>query len=168
MKKLLVLLLVLLMCFTFVSCGDDSPATNEGDSSETTEEAAEEATEEPAAFEEIVLFDTDEATMKIVGFDPEDFWGFKLDVFLENKTDKTLMFSAEDVSVNGFMIDPLWATEVAGGKKENTDISWLSSELETNGIESVETIEMKVSVYDSDNWSDDYLIDEVYTINIPK
>ena len=44
MKKLLVILLALMMCMAFVSCGDDTPATSEGETSESTDTS--EATEE--------------------------------------------------------------------------------------------------------------------------
>ena len=139
MKKLLVIMLSLFMVLALVSCGGDDSASSDVSTDTETEEVA-----DTPQFEEIVLFDTDEATMKIVDYDPDDTWGFALKVYLENKTDKILMFAADDASVNGYMMDPFWASEVAGGKKENTEITWFTDDLESNGIESVEEIEMTI------------------------
>lgn len=167
MKKYLAMMLALIMCFAFTACGsDDSGSTDSGDSAEVEESA--EQTADDSAFEEIVLFDTDEATMKVTGYDPDSMWGFELKIYCENKTDKTLMFAVDDASVNGYMMDPAFATEVAAGKKENTEMTWYTDDLETNGIESVEDIEMKITVYDSDDWEAAYLIDDTYTVKIPQ
>ena len=106
--------------------------------------------------------------MKVTGYDPDSMWGFELKLYCENKTDKTLMFAVEDASVNGYMMDPGFATEVAAGKKENTEMTWFTDDLETNGVESVEDIEMKIHVYDSDDWEAAYLIEDTYTVKIPQ
>jgi hypothetical protein len=54
----------------------------------------------------------------------------------------------EDMSVNGFMMDPFFATNVYDGKKSIQEITLFSSELEENGIESIEEVELKFHVYD--------------------
>lgn len=113
---------------------------------------------------EIVLFDNENCTMIITGFDPENFWGYTLNVYLENKTDKNLMFSINEASVNGFMCDPFWADVVSGGKRSNTTISWMSEDFETNGITEVETLTLPITVYDADDWTSDYLIDDTFTV----
>ncbi|MBQ6582528.1 MAG: hypothetical protein IJH77_01735, partial [Mogibacterium sp.] len=99
---------------------------------------------------------------------PESMWGFDLSIFVENKTDKTIMFAVEDASVNGYMLDPFFATEVSPGKKENTEISWLKDDLEKNGIETVEEIELQIRAYDVEDWEADALIDDTFTIKIPQ
>lgn len=178
MKKLLVVMLCMLMVWSFAACGGNDASTNNNDSSQTATEANndenvnettdDEASDNSSQFEEITLFDTDAATMKVVGYEYDDTWGFTLKVFLENKTDKTLTFSVDEVSVNGYMIDPFWADEVAGGKKSNTEISWFEDDLKENGVETIEDIEMRVYVHDSEDWSADYLVDDVFTVNIPQ
>lgn len=114
--------------------------------------------------DDLVLFDNDECTMIITGSNPDGMFGFEVNAYIENKTDKTLMFSIENASVNGFMADPLWAASVAPGKKSSEDITWMSSTLEENGIEKVETIEMTVSVYNEDDW-EDRIVEEVFTVD---
>lgn len=110
-----------------------------------------------------VLFNNAGCAMTVTGFDPESTWGYAVNVYLENRTDDTLMFSASNVSVNGFMCDPYWAVEVAPGKKCNTHISWMESQLTENGITRVETISLPVRVYESDDWADE-LLSETFTI----
>ena len=54
---------------------------------------------------------------------------------LENKsTEKTYMFSVESASINGVQCDPMFASEVAAGKKANEEINFSTDTLEENGI----------------------------------
>ena len=171
MKRLFVILLTVLF---LVGCGSSSSSEEKPASNDTKEEAAEEAKEEPAEEESKKeepkeftqeLFSDDNCSMTVTGFDPDDMFGFAVKVNLENYSDLNLMFAAEDVSVNGYMIDPFWAAEVAAGKKSKESITFFSSDLEENEIEKVEEIEMKIRVYDNDDWTADPLIEEVFTIN---
>lgn len=114
---------------------------------------------------DIVLFDNESCSMIITGFDPDNIWGYTVNVYLENKTDKNLMFSLDGAAVNGFMCDPYWADTVAAGKRSNTSISWMASEFEENGITDVESLTLPIRVYDSDDWTADDLVDETFTVN---
>lgn len=111
-----------------------------------------------------VLFDNEDCAMIVAGYDPESVWGYAVTVYLENRTDDALVFSAFDVAVNGFMCDPYWAVEVAPGKKCNTAISWLDSEFAENGIIQVETISLPIRVYESDDWMDGEILQETFTL----
>ena len=116
---------------------------------------------------DIVLFDNDSCSMTVTGFEHDDIFGYTVKAYLVNKTDKDLMFSCNDASINGYMADPLWATTVAAGKTSNSDISWSDSTLEENGIDesSIEEIELPITVYPSEDWTADKLVDETFTIN---
>lgn len=121
--------------------------------------------ERTATAGEIVLFEDDNCAMIVTGFDPDSIWGYTMNVYLENKTDKNLMFSIGDASVNGYMCDPFWAETVAAGKRSNTTVSWSSEDLESNGITDVEELTLPITVYDADNWSDSYLVEDTFTVN---
>lgn len=56
---------------------------------------------------------------------------------------------------------------MAAGKTSNSDISWSDSTLEENGIDesSIEEIELPITVYPSEDWMADKLVDETFTIN---
>ena len=117
---------------------------------------------------DIVLFETDQVSMRIIGFYHDDFWGFTAKVYLENKADASMMFAVDDGSVNGFMLDPFWATTVPGGSVKISEINWEDDKLAENGIEKdedIEEIELKIHVYDGDNWGD-YIVDDTFTFQV--
>ncbi len=87
--------------------------------------------------------------------DSEDsFWGADIYLYIENNSDKKVMVSAENVSVNGYMIDPAFVAEITPGKKSFTTITFFESDLEENGIESIDEMEISFSIMDDDTWDD--------------
>ena len=114
---------------------------------------------------EVVLVENENITVKVTGTETDSIWGYTLKVFLENKTDKNLMFSVDDVSVNGFMCDPFWASTVAAGKKANEKITFSESAFKENGIEAVEEISFTLHVYDSNDLAADSLLKKTFTVN---
>lgn len=114
---------------------------------------------------DIVVVDNDDIAIIITGFGNDRIWGYTAYGYFVNKTDKMLMFSCEDCSVNGFMADPFWATEIPPHARGFSNISWSSNTLEENDIETVEEIEIKFRVYDNDNWMADEIYEEVTILN---
>ena len=167
MKKLLCSALAVL-ALTLAACGSTSnsaietPSTDANTSQSTTQ--ATETMVDTATFEELTLANDENVTVKITAIDENNFWGYTLKVFLENKTDKELMFTVESVSVNGFMCDPFWAASVAPGMKANDEISFSESDFENNGIETVEQIVLTLRVFDSENFLSEDIIHESITI----
>ena len=104
------------------------------------------------------------STVIIKGYDEDALLGYGVNVFLENKTDKELMFSVSEVSVNGYMCDPFWATTVSAGKKANEQITFFKSDLEANGIDDVEEITFTLNIYDNADWLAEYLVKESFTV----
>lgn len=167
MKKLATVLLSLVLMLSLVACGGETtPSSSDGDpaSSQTEENAGNnnageskdpetDQNENQIVFEEIVAIDNEECVIKITEIDAENMWGYTLKVQLENKSaDKTYMFSVESAAINGVQCDPLFATEVAAGKKSNEEISFSDSALEENGITDFTDIELTFRVYDSNDW----------------
>ena len=162
------------LVLTMVACSGstdrETSVPTTGGSTETTNQAATQSTTQATTvptveFEEIVLVESDEITVKITAVETDSIFGYTLKAFLENKTDKELMFTLDSVSVNGFMCDPFWASTVAAGMKSNVDISFSKSELEKNGIETVEEIVFTLRVYDNGNWQAEDMINETFTFN---
>ena len=52
------------------------------------------------------------------------------------------------MSINGFMVTPVFSATVYDGKKAIDEITLMSSELEESGIDSVEDIELKFKLID--------------------
>ena len=112
-----------------------------------------------------VVFADDENIRFVVEDAFEDTSAYVLQVYLENKTPRNLMYSWDLVSVNGKMIDPFWATSVTAGKRTCSEISFYRSELEAKGITGVSEIEFKLVVSDYDDWNAPNLLEQVYTYN---
>lgn len=126
------------------------------------DEPAQSAQEETAeaAFDAIPLIVTDEYSMTITSIDQDGLFGYTWNVLLENNTDQTLMFSLDDVSVNGIMCDPYWASSVAPGKKSNETVLW--TDLSDYGIDTPTIISGRLNIYDDDTWDD--LYDDTFTV----
>ena len=162
MKRIILSVLAALMLLSgFTGCAK-APNSPTLDATETVEPVP---TETVAAFEEILLVDNENCTFKITSTGTDPIWGYTLQVYLENKTDVELMFSLDDVSVNGFMCDPFWASSVAAGKKANEEISFSDSDFEKNGITEVSEIVFTLTVYDANDWTADHLVSETFTIH---
>ena len=56
------------------------------------------------------------------------------------------------MSINGYMITPYFSTTVYDGKKALEDITIMSNQLEENGIESIDNVELKFHIYNSDTY----------------
>ncbi|MCR5808076.1 MAG: hypothetical protein K6G56_00785 [Clostridiales bacterium] len=112
-----------------------------------------------------VIVDNDQITIIVTGYATDTFWGYSAKMYLVNKTDKKLMFSSDDVSVNGYMCDPYWAISLAPGKVAFTSMSWSESTFEENGITEVEEIVFALRVYEYDNWSEEDIFNETVTLN---
>lgn len=128
------------------------------------EEAVQPYEREPQP-EDIVLFDNEQCQMIVTGFEKDDIWGYTMKVYLENKTDKELMFSTDGVAMNGFMCDPFWAESIAAGKRNNTKLTWSEDALAENEITEVTEIVLPIRVYDNNDWMAEAFVEETFTIN---
>ena len=160
-KRIFLMLSALALVLSLAACSE-APSTDEtlNPSVSVSEPQQTQASE----FSPLTLVDNDQFTVILTGIDPKGFWGYTLKVFIENKTDRELMFSTEDVSVNGFMCDPYWAASVATGKKANEEISFSEGDFSKNGIESVEEIVFTLSIYDSNDILADDLFKQTFTV----
>ena len=82
----------------------------------------------------------------------EEFMGPCVVVYISNTSQKNISVQTRDVSINGFMVDAIFSSEVNAGKHIVDTITFLSSELEENGITTIEDIELSLHIFDSDTW----------------
>lgn len=96
-----------------------------------------------------------EGGIRIVGktVDENSFWGTAILLYCENNSGKNVGITVDDMSINGFMMNPFFSTTVYDGKKAIDEITVFSSDLEENGIESIEEVELKFHIYDADSFS---------------
>lgn len=88
--------------------------------------------------------------IRIVGkyVDENSFWGAAVLLYIENNSGKNVIIQCDDLSINGFMITPFFSCDVYDGKRALDDITLMSSELEENGITSIDDIELKFHIVD--------------------
>lgn len=111
-----------------------------------------------------VIIDNEYVTVIVTGYEKNDYY-YEAMLFLLNKTDKTVMFSTDDASVNGYMVDPFYADLVFAGKCAFSSISWDNTDLEENEITEVEEIEFMLKAYDWDDSMSDDFVNEKITLN---
>lgn len=116
-----------------------------------------------AVAEEWVLVDNESIVVKIKEFGEDSMWGHTMKVYMENKTDKLLMYSIDSCAVNGVMNDPFWAKEVMAGSKANAEVSWFDMKGNASNI-GITQLDFSFRVYDSEDWMADALLDQSYTI----
>ena len=109
------------------------------------------------------MVDNDAVSITILGTEKDEIWGYTVKLYLENKTDKEVMFTTEEDSINGYMVDPFFSVSLAPGACMYSGISWSDSTLEESGIDKVESIEMVMRAYDIEDWSADDLVNERVT-----
>ncbi len=92
--------------------------------------------------------------IRIVGktVDEKSFWGTAILLYVENTSGRNVGINVDDLSINGFMMTPYFSTTVYDGKKCIDDITILSSDLENNGITSIDEVELKFHIYDNDSY----------------
>ena len=164
MKKFFAICAALALAAAMAACQSSADAeTSRPTETKPSTQATTPPTTEPA-FQDIVLADTEDVTVKITGVDENGLLGCTLNVYLENKTDLELMFSVENVSVNGYMVDPFWADSVDAGKKANETMTFLKSDFEKNGIQKVEEITLTLRAYDNNDWMAEDIFKDTVTI----
>lgn len=106
-----------------------------------------------------VLVDNEYVQIVAVGT-LEDEWGYNVVLYMQNKSDKNLTVSTDEVSVNGYMMDPFFGVDVAAGMCSYDTMNWFASEFDDNDITKVEEIAFKLYVSDTDDWGMDDYVDE--------
>lgn len=114
---------------------------------------------------DLTLVDNEYVTAIVTGYEEDEIWGHTVQLYLVNKTDKTLMFSAGESSVNGFMIDALLADTVSAGRCAFGSLVLDGTAMEESGITEMEEIEFMLQVYDLDDMSAEYVVNESVTLN---
>ncbi len=165
MKRFTILLLVLMLLFSLVSCIQEGPTGEQTTVAQSTKNDETTAKKKELNFSETVVVDHQECMIKITEIHPDSLLGFTLKVQLENKsTEKDYVFSVQSAAINGVQCDPFFATTVAAGKKANDDICFLDSKLEKNNVGDYTDIELTFRVYNSDNWLEDEVVYETVHI----
>jgi len=111
-----------------------------------------------------VVFDKDGYKFIVQGSAMDDsYWGAVVYVYIENNSDKNINVFAQNVSIDGFMIDPYFSCEVYVGKKAYTVMTFMDEDLVSNGIEKIGTLEFDLIISDALTWE---TLDEAKTLSV--
>lgn len=111
-----------------------------------------------------VAYEDDNYKIVVKKLDSEDsFWGADIYLYLENNSKKDVTIQTENVSINGFMVDPLFSCDVHSGKKAISSITFFESDLEDNNIEDITELELKFNILNSKSYN---TIKETKTIKL--
>lgn len=91
----------------------------------------------------------------------DDLMGQKILLKIENNSSKDYTVQQRDLSINGYMVSGIISESVKAGKKANSDITVLSSDLEENDITDIEEISVSFHVFSSDDWLDTFDSDSI-------
>lgn len=143
----------------------NAPTEAEETTIEVTEEPIVEVTEVVdtgiPTLEPTVIVDQDGVKITAMEMTEDWIWGLGVKLLIENNTDRDLVFSADYLVVNNYMITDLFVNTVAAGKKTNETLNLSSGELEEAGINSIGEIAFAMRVYDDETWDDLFTTDEI-------
>lgn len=125
-------------------------------------------TREPKSTDK-VIFDNENVTAIMIGYNNTESdniaFAIEIDLFVINKTDKTVVFESKGESINGFMIDASFMDILSPDQCSFGTIYWTEEDLKENDIATVEEIEFILSAYDSDSWGQTPFASETFKIN---
>lgn len=84
----------------------------------------------------------------------DGFIGSEIFFYVENTSSSNGRIQAEEVSINGFMLTPVFNIDVAAGMKAYGALSVMSQDLKDNNITKITALEMILKVYDQDTFSE--------------
>jgi len=147
MAKALTLLMVLLLTLGLMAC-DSEPGSNPDPSSGDNND---EGQCEEVSIEEQTLVDQDGIIITATKIDAS-WMGPELQVLIENNSDTSVTVQARNTSVNGFMLEPIFSSDVASGKKATDTLTFSSEDFQVCNIETIADIELSFHVFDTDSW----------------
>ena len=90
--------------------------------------------------------------------------GYTWKLYVENRTDKNLMFTFEKAAVNGVMCDPFWAEVITAGKKGNCEVTWMRDAFEARSIGDVYEVDFTLNVYNDDDYTEAPLMHDPFVV----
>lgn len=84
----------------------------------------------------------------------DSIFGPSIVVYIENNSNDNITVQTRDISINGFMIEPIFSSDVLIGKHAVDTITFFASDLEENDIAEIQDVELSFHIFDLDSWRD--------------
>lgn len=168
MKKVISMFLAAMLIAALSACENSAPGnsltpiSSDAGSADTDTPAPQ--IPETVTVEEAVLLDEADIKITATGFSENELFGPALKLLIENNSQTDLTVQVRNVSINGYMTETMMSVDVAAGKKANDSLTFMSSSIETCGIETIADMEFQFHIFDSDSW-DTYLDSGLIRIN---
>ena len=108
--------------------------------------------EEQQAQDRRQVFSQDGFTIYFIEFEADDIWGLNARFYMNNDSDIPVTVQSQDVSLNGFMISGIMSADMQPGRSTNTTLTFLAEDLETSGIETVSTMDIRFNIVNAETW----------------
>lgn len=154
MKKAVYFFLALLLAFGCAGCSGTQTSETAQTSSGPASLPQSEAQPAPQAvtLPQTVLYD--EAGIKITatGLSEGSLFGPQIDLVIENNSDAGVVVQSGVCTVNGWVIESTLSQEVLPGKKAETGLTLLQTDLDNARVETIAQIECELRLIDPDNF----------------
>lgn len=114
------------------------------------------------------IYDKDGIIIKYRGIETDWTDNEILSFYVENRTDSDINIFSDDVSVNGFMIYGSMVAHAYAGCVTYDGLSFLSSDLEENDIDSIEEVSFSLHASDSETKKRLWTTDEITVGRVPQ
>lgn len=153
MKKILSLLIVAALFISLSACGSTSKDNLQKPSDiSNSGETQIDTKREGVSISETVLVDEADVKVTAKSLENSGIFGPEIKLLVENNSSKDLTFQCRNASVNGYMIETMMSIEVASGKKANDSLTFMKSDLEASGIETIADMEFSLHIFTTEDW----------------
>ena len=97
-----------------------------------------------------VLVDTKDLRIVVIGYQKDHPWGYGTELFLVNKTNRSIQITAENTLVNGIMIDPAYKEKLLPNTCAFHTMTWPRGTLDQHEIQEVREIDFTLRVVEAD------------------
>lgn len=125
--------------------------SSDGEKKEIVESVTEAASAD-ISIEEQILLEWEGVTITAKGISDDMIYGKGLDLLIENDTEKNIGVGCNALIVNNYMINDLFSTTVAAGKRANETVYMTTNQLAAAGISNIGQIEIYFHFYDADSY----------------
>lgn len=164
MKKILTISLALILAISLIACSTSSDEEFKAPTNVTAGNNAEDIqqdnqTEKPqkpveteVTINETVLVDESGVKITAKSLEIDEIFGPEIKLLIENNSGKDLTFQCRNASVNGYMMETMMSVDVVNGKKANDSLTFLESDFEACGIDTIADIEIAFHIFDMIEW----------------
>lgn len=103
-----------------------------------------------------LLAENKQIKVVMTGYESDPTWGFSINLYLLNKTNKTLIYCMENVMINDIPLDSSYVTLILANKSSFSVMNWLYDLLQQNNIYEIKDIEFTIRVYDQEDEKEYY------------